>query len=352
MQRNTVSWQKLKPSSAVERAFNPIRQFIEREVRIDPNHPQRHLSFSVGDPTVYHDFRPSEKTTEVASRKANFFSHETDPQGISGAREFLASQYSKPHRKVDPSCVSIADGCSAALWIALQTICNPGDEFLVPRPSFPILKAIAQVKMINFVDYKLDPNNGWDIDIPDLVSKITAKTKAILVNNPSNPLGTVLSRERVQAIVKVAEEHGLAIIADEVYERMVFEGSEFVSFADIQSKVPLFLCSAMSKVFLVPGWRIGWTVLFAENRPDLTEAMKRATTYFGQANQVGQACINEVLKEGWDLVPSIMKKVRERYNYLVENLKGVDGIRLNPAEGALYSTLVLQLEVCLVEKTS
>jgi tyrosine aminotransferase len=111
--------------------------------------------------------------------------------------------------------------------------------------------------------YKLRPDKNWEIDLADLESKIDAKTKAILVNNPSNPCGSCWTREHQEAILAVADKHKIPLICDEVYHGLSFdEERPFHSFGNISTNVPIICCSAISKIYCVPGWRLGWSIIY------------------------------------------------------------------------------------------
>lgn len=111
--------------------------------------------------------------------------------------------------------------------------------------------------------YKLVPDKNWEIDLADLESKIDAKTKAILVNNPSNPCGSCWTREHQEAILALADKHKIPLICDEVYHGLSFDESRpFYSFGNLTTKVPIICCSAVSKIFCIPGWRLGWAIVY------------------------------------------------------------------------------------------
>ena len=159
--------------------------------------------------------------------------------------------------------VVIVSGCSCALDLAITSIANPGDNILVPRPGFPLYKTLANGLGIKTKEYDLMPLQGWECDLKSMESEIDDKTKAILVNNPSNPCGSVFSREHLLEVLDLADRYKLPIIADEIYEHFVFAGAQksYEPMASLTSTVPILSCGGLTKRYLVPGWRLGWITI-------------------------------------------------------------------------------------------
>ena len=156
--------------------------------------------------------------------------------------------------------VLIVSGCSCALDMAISAMANPGDNILVPRPGFPLYKTLANGLGIKTKEYDLLPLKGWECDLDHMRAMIDENTKAILVNNPSNPCGSVFSEEHLRKILALADEFKVPIIADEIYEHFVFSeaGKSYVPMASLTTTVPILSCGGLTKRYLVPGWRLGW----------------------------------------------------------------------------------------------
>jgi tyrosine aminotransferase len=197
--------------------------------------------------------------------------------------------------------VVITSGCSGAIEIAIGVLANEGDNILIPAPGFSIYQTICEHKGVEAKFYRLlvrtflspfrlrffffffyllltllpfsslssshctQPEREWEVDLAHLESLINAKTKAILVNNPSNPCGSVYSKEHLEDILAIAAKHRIPIIADEIYGGLVFEGRRFFPLASLSKVVPILSVGGISKEFLVPGWRLGWVLAYDKN---------------------------------------------------------------------------------------
>jgi len=151
-------------------------------------------------------------------------------------------------------------GCSGALDLAISVIINEGDNLLVPVPGFPLYQVIKDSLGGSVRHYPLIPEKDWECDLVKMEEVIDARTKAILIKNPSNPCGSNFSKEHLEGIVAVASRHGLPIIADEIYGGCVFNG-EFTPIHEVRQNVPVLTMGGLAKEFVVPGWRAGWVVL-------------------------------------------------------------------------------------------
>jgi len=159
--------------------------------------------------------------------------------------------------------VVIGSGCSGALELAISALLDVGDNLLIPRPGFSLYQTLCNAKGIGVKSYALLPERGWEADLADLEGQIDGHTRAVLVNNPSNPCGSVYSKEHLSAIIAIAERHRLPIIADEIYGHLVFpsSGAKFHPMAGLSTTVPILAAGGIAKEFLVPGWRVGWLAI-------------------------------------------------------------------------------------------
>ena len=171
------------------------------------------------------------------------------------------------HSAADPSNVVIASGCSGALELALTALLDPGTIVLVPSPGFPLYQVIAESHGASVVHYHLLPDQHWECNIQhleELVTRYGSKIRGILINNPSNPTGSVFSQSHLETLVTFCNRHRLPIVADEVYGDLTFENHPFIPLAQVAARlkreVPVITVSGLAKQFLVPGWRVGWIV--------------------------------------------------------------------------------------------
>ncbi|KAK2164058.1 hypothetical protein LSH36_69g02032 [Paralvinella palmiformis] len=157
--------------------------------------------------------------------------------------------------------VIFTSGCCGALDLAIMVLANPGQNILVPRPGFSAYKTLANSLSIVVKHYDLLPERIWEADLDHLESLIDDNTAAIIVNNPSNPCGSVYSKNHIHGILDIANRYKVPIIADEIYAYFVFPGQEFVSMASQTKDVPILSCGGLTKRYLVPGWRMGWIMI-------------------------------------------------------------------------------------------
>lgn len=149
-------------------------------------------------------------------------------------------------------------GASHALDLCIALLGGHGKNMLMPKPGFPLYKTLCASYGVETRSYNLMPDNGWEVDVCHMQSLIDNNTVAIIYNNPSNPCGSVFSRTHILEILQVAQKNCIAIIADEIYENMVFPGEEFLPVASLTTEVPVLSCRGTTKRFLIPGMRLGW----------------------------------------------------------------------------------------------
>lgn len=164
----------------------------------------------------------------------------------------------------------ICSGCSGALDLCVTVLADEGQNILMPRPGFSLYQTLAMSKGIECRYYDLLPEKNWEIDLAHLESLVDGRTAAIVVNNPSNPCGSVYSREHLLDILRVAEKTRVPIIADEIYADMAFRPHRFYPLASLTETVPVLAVGGLAKRYLVPGWRVGW-VLVHDRRGLFTE---------------------------------------------------------------------------------
>lgn len=177
------------------------------------------------------------------------------------------------------------------------TLASPGENVLIPRPSYNY-KTWIDGMMIETKAYDLDPEKSWDIDLKKMDELIDEKTRAIIINNPGNPCGNVFSKNHILDILKVAEKHSVPIIADEIYESMVYSGVEFHSFSALSKEVPILACSGLSKRFLVPGIRLGWIIVHDRNESlsEVKQGLRNVSARILGPNSTVQYAIPEILQ--------------------------------------------------------
>ncbi|XP_064641065.1 tyrosine aminotransferase-like isoform X2 [Lineus longissimus] len=219
-----TSW-NVKASSFAKNTHNPIRAIVDG-LKLTPNPDKHMIALSIGDPTVFGNFPPSKAVTDaikyiVDEGKCNGYGPSV---GTVPCRTALAEFYTRPDAPLQPKDVILTSGCSSAIELCISGLANAGENILVPRPGFPLYSVLAKTLEIEVKEYDLLPEKSWEIDVDHLVSCIDDKTTAIVVNNPSNPCGSVYKKKHLEEILAVAEKYKLPIIADEIYADMIQGG--------------------------------------------------------------------------------------------------------------------------------
>ncbi|XP_077371646.1 tyrosine aminotransferase isoform X2 [Festucalex cinctus] len=263
--RRRKTWE-VKPSAMANNTLNPIRAMVDG-MKLTPNPEKAMIALSLGDPTVFGNL-PTDDAVLQAMKDA-IDSHQYNGYapsvGYLKSRQAVAKFYSCPEAPLEAEDVILTSGCSQAIDLAISVLCNPGDNILAPRPGFPLYKTLALSLGIEVRLYNLLPEKSWEVDLQHLESLVDDKTSLLIVTNPSNPCGSVFTKEHLKTILTVASRNCLPILADEIYSNMVFPGCDTPSLASLSTDVPIISCGGLAKRWLVPGWRMGWLFLYDRN---------------------------------------------------------------------------------------
>lgn len=337
---------KVKPSSHSMNTRNPIREAIAN-IKVPDNFHKKTYSLALGDPTVYAGFEPHPNSVtavreHLEAGKGNGY---TLSNGSLSTRQFLANHYTNSNHTLSASDIILDIGGTGALHTAMTAMLGAGDNFLIPSPGFPLYVTIAGNIGAEARIYNLLPRSDWEVDLDQCESLINENTKFIVVVNPSNPCGSVWSRQHQEAILDFARRHRLVILSDEVYEHMTF-GPKFYSFGELTEDVPVLVVSALSKVYLVPGWRVGWLVVYDKHNrtQDVKEAMLRIKNMLLHPPPF----IADAIPQIFTTVPKewregIMNKVKEHAELVFNRVKDIPTLYMNMPEGSLYS--IIQVDI-------
>jgi len=259
---NNNDW-TIRASQFSKSTCNPVRKLVE-QMKIEPNPDLQMIALSIGDPTIMSQIGKPDTVLNAIIKyvQDKKFDGYTPSYGTELARQAIAKYSSRPENLIyHANDILLTNGCSQALDLCITVLANRNQNILIPKPGFSIYKTLCGTLGINVKYYNLKEEDNWQIDLIQLESLIDSDTVSIIVNNPSNPCGSVFSREHLSDIIKIAEKHRLPIIADEVYGDMVFPGQEFTYMSELSDNVPILSCNALSKRFILPGWRFGWIAI-------------------------------------------------------------------------------------------
>ena len=224
------------------------------------------LKLNIGNPAPFGFRTPDEVVYDMSQQLPDTEGY-SPSKGLFSARKAIM-QYAQlkniPNVSIDD--IYTGDGVSELINLSLSALLDNGDEVLVPSPDYPLWTACVNLAGGTAVHYVCDEDSEWYPDIDDMRSKITDKTKAIVIINPNNPTGALYPKEVLQQIVDLAREHQLMIFSDEIYDRLVMDGLEHISIASLAPDLFCVTFSGLSKSHMIAGWRVGWMVLSGNKR--------------------------------------------------------------------------------------
>ena len=292
---------------------------------------------NIGDPVAF-GFQTPVHLIEAAERALRDGHNGYLPSpGILAGREAVADDYQARGVSIPPDRILLTTGTSEAIDLALTAIVDPGDEVLVPCPTYPLYTAVMAKIDARPVYYRTDPDNGWLPDLDHLRSLVTERTRALVVIDPNNPTGAVYPPAVRRALIDIAERHGLVILADEVYGDLGYEGSVPL-LATLDKDAPIISFSSLSKAYLAPGWRAGWMVVGATPRLDeVLAAIKKLAD--GRLCSPGpmQHAIVAALRGDRSHQPVFQRALLDRARLTTDRLSAVPGMRCLMPRGAFYA---------------
>lgn len=349
-----VGW-KVNSSDRAQRTINPIRNLVQN-IKVNPNPDKEVIKLSVGDPTVYGNLKVNETIIDIYadilrnSSMVHGYSHST---GLVHARQAVADRYSRGLEKpLTSDDVILTCGTSGAIELVFGVLANEGDNILLPQPGFPLFRTLANNLGIECQYYRLRPHDNWKVELSDMKQLINDRTKAIVVNNPSNPCGSVFERTHIEEICAIAEKFRIPIISDEVYADMTFKSDDavpYVSFGQASTHVPVFCVGGISKQFVVPGWRLGWILIhdryniFAD--AGVYKGLLQLTTRMLVPNTPAQMIVPNLLNDNHqETFKLVMDTLEINAKFMFERLSQVDGLKCIQPQGAMYMMVLVDVK--------
>ncbi len=291
------------------------------------------LGFGVGEP----DFNTPEhiKAAGIRAIEENQTRY-TAAAGTPELREAICYRLSQDFGLTyRPGEITVASGAKHSVYIALQCLLNPGDEVILPAPYW--VSYIELIRMCGGVPVVIESTHEDDFKItPEKLKRaITAKTKLMILNNPSNPTGMIYGRDELKALADICVEHDLYIISDEIYSCLVYDGRPFTSVASLgeEIKAHTILVNGVSKAYAMTGWRIG----YAASPEQIAKVM---SNYLGHStaapSTISQAAAVEAFRGSQESVKMMHDAFEERRNYMVERMNAIDHVSCLKPEGAFY----------------
>lgn len=296
------------------------------------------LYLNIGDPLKFDFDTPQhikQALIEAIQRGDNWYS---PSEGLPELRLAICEKEKRVNNvDISPEDVVITTGVSEAIQMVMGALLNPKDEILVPGPTYPPYVSYAKFFGGAPITYRTVEEEGWQPDLEDLEKKITGKTRAIVLINPNNPCGALYEEKVVKKIVDLAGEHGIPVISDEIYDRIVYERS-FVSASRIAKDVPVIGLNGFSKVYLMTGWRLGYVYLHHPKGElsQIKDSIQREARVRLCANTPVQKAAVAALRGPQSHVKDMAEKLRERRDYAWRRLNEIEGVSCTKPEGAFY----------------
>ncbi|PVU95958.1 hypothetical protein BB559_002549 [Furculomyces boomerangus] len=346
MSGNNNGWTKVVSSVTARSTINPIRALVGSGIKEQKGKQsdQPMINMSLGDPTIYGNLKTPEAFVELVKEKLESYKCNgyLASSGDSSVKKAIADRHNLAGgaTNFDASDVFLTCGGSGAIELALAALCAAGDNILLPKPGFPLYKIFALSKGFEYKHYNLIPEKQWEIDLEQLESLIDAKTKAVLINNPSNPCGSNWSKQHILDIIEICNKHKIPIISDEIYDGIVFENEVCYPAAALSTQVPVITLSGLAKRYLVPGWRIGWLTIHDPLgvMGDVKSGIASMTALLNGPNSFVQLAIPELFN--LDLNETFFKDVNKKLQTSAliaeERANKIRGLKAIRPQGSMY----------------
>ncbi|MCC3281101.1 MULTISPECIES: pyridoxal phosphate-dependent aminotransferase [Arthrobacter] len=302
---------------------------------------QRILKLNIGNPAPF-GFEAPEAILVDMIRHLPTAQGYSDSRGIFSARTAVVQYYqSQGIHNIDVDDVYLGNGVSELITMSLQALLDNGDEILVPTPDYPLWTASVSLAGGTAVHYLCDEDNHWWPDVEDMEARITPRTKGIVLINPNNPTGAVYPEYVLRQIVDLARKHGLIIFADEIYEKILYDGAVHVNAASITGDDVLCLTfSGLSKAYRIAGFRSGWMTISGPKRAaaDYIEGINLLANMRLCANVPAQHAIQTALG-GYQSINDLILpggRLKAQRDLAFKMLNDIPGVSVENAEGALY----------------
>ena len=337
--------QQIKTSDALRDVRYEIRGQLANHALELEKRGYEIISLNIGNPGLF-GFRTPE-TMRLAMienlGQAEPYCHQ---KGIFPAREAVVmQQQSRGVLNVTADEVFIGNGVSELIDLSLRALLNPGDEVLVPSPDYPLWSAAVVLNGGKAVHYRCRRENAFIPDVGDLEALITERTRAIVVINPNNPSGAVYDRETLAAIVELAESRGLVVMADEIYDQMVYDDAEFIPMATLVENAVCLSFSGLSKVYRACGYRVGWCVFSGDldRAADYQHGMELLAALRLCSNVPGQWAVQTALG-GFQSIQDLVRpggRLYQSRQAIVERASESQYLSVQTPMGAMYAFVQL-----------
>jgi len=340
-------------SDKLDQVCYDIRGPVLQEARRMEEEGHLITKLNIGNPAAFGLNAPDEIIQDVIRNLANCQGY-SDSKGVYYARKAVM-QYcqEKNFPDVDIDDIFLGNGVSELIVMSMQALLNNGDEMLIPAPDYPLWTAAVSLSGGTPIHYLCDEDNGWEPSIEDIESKITPKTRGMVIINPNNPTGAVYSKDTLLKIIEVARKHNLIIFADEIYDKIIYDEARHIAIASLAEDILIISFNGLSKSYRVAGFRAGWMVISGakDNAKDYIEGMELLASMRLCANVPGQHAIQTSLG-GYQSINDLVApggRLYEQMDYSWKVLNQLEGVSCVRPKGALYLFAKLDPEIYKID---
>jgi aspartate aminotransferase len=290
--------------------------------------------FTLGEP----DFITPEHIRQAAKEAMDAgFTHYTPAGGTLELKQAVANAFTRDTGvPCSPANVVVSNGAKHSIHNVLTALCGPGDEVIIPTPYWVSYSALVELTGATPVFVETTEQSGFCMTAEQLEEAITDRTRLLMLNNPCNPTGAAYPVETLEALARVAVQRDLLVLSDEIYEKLIYEGSRFKSFAAFGPEVAerTIIVNGVSKAYAMTGWRIGWTIAV----PELTRAMDNLQSQqTSNPCSISQAAAVAALNGPQECVQEMLEHFSSRRNYVVDRLRQIPKTTFAEPGGAFYA---------------
>ncbi|MDR1949059.1 MAG: pyridoxal phosphate-dependent aminotransferase [Spirochaetaceae bacterium] len=327
-------------SSKLDDVCYDIRGPVLKEAKRLEDEGFRVIKLNIGNPAPFGFNAPDEIIHDIIINMRNAQGY-IDAQGLFAARKAIMQDFqSKGVMDVEIDDIYIGNGVSELISIVMQGLLNPGDEVLIPMPDYPLWTAAATLAGGRAVHYRCDESSGWNPDLEDIRAKVSDRTKALVIINPNNPTGAVYDRQILEGIGRIAAEHELIVYADEIYDRIIYDGAKHVPMASINPEILTVSFNGLSKAYRAAGFRAGWMALSGNKKcaAGYLEGLNMLSNMRLCSNVPAQFGIQTALG-GYQSINDLVLpggRLREQRDVAINLVNQIPGLSVVMPQGALY----------------
>jgi len=295
------------------------------------------IPLNIGDPVKFDFKTPQHIKDALIKAVQEDFNMYGPSEGLPELRKAISERLSKRGAEISEDDVIITNGTSEGIQMLTGVLVDEGEEILVPSPGYPSYNAYIRIYGGKAVPYRTIEEDGWAPDLEDLRSRVSKRTKAILLINPNNPTGALYDAKVVKEVIQIAAENNLILIADEIYDEIIFEGS-FTPAASLAKDVTLIGLNGFSKAYLMSGWRLGYIYLKdgGTKLDKVKEGLLKLAAVRLCPNTPIQKAGVAALKGSGDHIQDMVRKLKERRDYCLKAIQEIELLSAATPKGTFY----------------